>query len=250
VKLGGVVFDCDGVIVYSLIENWLKTVEIYQELTGIVGLENVPAELKTPDDYISAYNKAGDYLVFWENLGVGDKVDEAVALWSELEYPDHTYVYDGIRDVVIALDNVPKGIVSSNSKKKMQRMIDKGLYDSVTVPIFDPIIGYEQVEKPKPDPEGTISCINEWDLESGVVFVVGDQDVDILAAKLAQDQLPHIKIVTIGVDGEDYGFPNKGPGFWSKQPDYWVSTPMGIINTIQKKLPGYELEGGILVKST
>lgn len=91
--------------------------------------------------------------------------------------------YNGIYDVLTELKNrqVTMGIVSSKYKKYIvQELLNTELY-----PFFDVIVGLDDCEKHKPNPEPLLKAVDELQIEPRYCLYIGDQPTDILAANAA-----------------------------------------------------------------
>jgi len=77
---------------------------------------------------------------------------------------------------------------------------------------FDMIISFEDVKKPKPDPEGILKVLDTFKLKPEHAIMVGDTSVDIEAGKNAGT-------VTVGIT---HGM--KGEDVKKSKPDYLISS--------------------------
>lgn len=103
-------------------------------------------------------------------------------------------LYPGIDSLLRKLksDGYKLGIVSNGRKEVIQAKMKKyGIEDTL-----DCIIGYEQVNKTKPDPEGLLKCLKELKVKPKRALYVGDMENDIKAAKAAR-----VKVI-----GVTYGY--------------------------------------------
>lgn len=76
----------------------------------------------------------------------------------------------GLKDKGIKL-----GIVTGKSKKSLEISLERlGMED-----LFDCKISGDDVDRPKPDPEGIFTLLNELNLEKDEVVFLGDSDADI-----------------------------------------------------------------------
>lgn len=104
-----------------------------------------------------------------------EKADEVMAFHSQL-YPG---VLEGLIEWKKAGLNL--GIVTT----KYHYRIDQILKLCHGEGIFDRIVGGDDVEREKPDPEGLLSCIHAWGMKKEEVLYVGDSLVDANTAKNA-----------------------------------------------------------------
>jgi phosphoglycolate phosphatase-like HAD superfamily hydrolase len=95
------------------------------------------------------------------------------------------------------------GIVTGKSKKSLEISLERlGMED-----LFDCKISGDDVDRPKPDPEGIFTLLNELNLEKDEVVFLGDSDADIGAGMRAG-------VWTIGVQW----LPNVQTSLFSTEP--------------------------------
>ncbi|HIU76829.1 MAG TPA: HAD-IA family hydrolase [Candidatus Pelethocola excrementipullorum] len=139
-----------------------------------------------------------------ENAGIfascfRDKADEVMASHTQL-YPG---VLEGLREWKKA--GMKLGIVTT----KYHYRIDQILKLCHGEGIFDRIVGGEDVEREKPDPEGLLFCIDAWGMKKEEVLYVGDSLVDAKTAKNAG--VPFCAVTTGTTDEEAFRpFPHVG----------------------------------------
>lgn len=78
-------------------------------------------------------------------------------------------------------DGYKTGIVSNGYKEAIQTKLKEHNLESC----IDTVIGCEEVNKKKPDPEGIIKCLEELGIDPEEALYVGDQESDIQASKNA-----------------------------------------------------------------
>jgi len=95
----------------------------------------------------------------------------------------HALFYDDADKLLIKLkdDGYRISIVSNGDKGAIKYKLKK--YN--VKPLVDVILGYEQMEKPKPHPHGILKCLKKMKLEPEQAIYVGDMESDISAAKAA-----------------------------------------------------------------
>ncbi len=90
--------------------------------------------------------------------------------------------------------------------------------------LFSIIVAVEDLNHPKPHPEGILKIIDMLDYDSKDVYYIGDTEVDILTAKNAG-----VKSIAV-----TWGFRTRE--FLEKyDPDYIVDSPEGILKIIKKQ---------------
>ena len=96
---------------------------------------------------------------------------------------DATKLYEFVPDVLDTLRdaNVAMGIVSTNLRRRIERVLRRdGLDDR-----FGAIMGFEDIAKPKPDPMGLLSVIEELGCQPAESIYVGDTATDAETARRA-----------------------------------------------------------------
>lgn len=115
-----------------------------------------------------------------------EEIESAIKRYRELNiqfHPTHVTMIDGAKEVISQLkkDGYRVGIVSS--KKKEVCLLGLSLFDMQDD--FEVIIGYDEVSKHKPDPEGIFNACVEMGVGHDEVIYVGDSVSDVEAAKAA-----------------------------------------------------------------
>lgn len=89
---------------------------------------------------------------------------------------DNTVLFPETVNVLSALkkSNAKIGIISTKYRYRIKECLDRNLDEN----IVDIIIGGEDVEHPKPSPEGLKFAIKQLDLEKSSVLYIGDSTVD------------------------------------------------------------------------
>lgn len=73
------------------------------------------------------------------------------------------------------------GIVTTKYHYRIEAILDKYQVSG----LFHTIVGGEDVQKPKPDPEGVLKVIEQWKLQKEQILYVGDSLVDAKTAQAA-----------------------------------------------------------------
>ncbi len=124
-----------------------------------------------------------------ENLGhylPEDKIQEAFDLYRKHNRDIHPTLLKPIQDAESTLKTLKAkgytlGIVSSKKKD----MVEYGLELAGFKDFFSVIIGYDEVQHHKPDPEGLLNACKELKIPSDDVVYVGDAHTDLQAAHRA-----------------------------------------------------------------
>lgn len=243
----GVLWDYDGTLVNSLERNYDRACACYRI---VMGVDQLPEELKTSEQYIYSFHEVGNYVKFWAQLGVTEEqLTQIKGMWDNIEGVSAPVAYDGLPEVLHAFQYFARAINSQNGKQTIE-------VDLRTVQLWNhfdgyPVMGYQEALHPKPWPGAIIESVNQWDIYApGVVYAVGDQEVDLLAARYAAPFLA-LDGVELRAIATAYGYPNHGVHTWNNKPDYVVNSPLGILDIIiQEFSDTYALnEEGILVRT-
>jgi phosphoglycolate phosphatase len=145
-----------------------------------------------PDDVIASY--IGDGASILVRRSLGDPADEAFveeAVEYFLSYYrehklDHTYVYDGVFEVLENLreryGNRQQNAVLSNKPVGPSRDICAALQ---LKPYFFQVYGGNSFPTKKPEPQGLLTLMAESGARPEETLMIGDTDVDILTARNA-----------------------------------------------------------------
>jgi phosphoglycolate phosphatase-like HAD superfamily hydrolase len=136
-------------------------------------------------------------------------------------------LFDGIRETLAALGDLPHGIVSQNAQGSIRRHLGtEGVLES-----FRCVVGYEEIPmtRQKPAPDGLILCIETLTgLAPGCVLFIGDHETDAETASHAnevfrQNGVP-VRVIAVAIT---YGDPETECR-WEHRPDYLVRHPLEI----------------------
>ncbi len=229
----GILWDFDGTLVDTRVRNYQINRRIVSQLTSR-DPDEVPA-LRS----LAAYEEANHRTANWRELYEvmldlpSHLVETAGKLWNDLQAKDSTPApcFDGIREVLGSLTHLPHGIVSLNGLANIERLLQvEGIH-----PHFEMVVGYEQVERQKPAPDGILACIDRLASKGpGRFLYVGDHETDSRAAaganQVLQEQRSEVEVTMIGVQ---YG---KGEAAepWRTQPDYEVHSATEILDIVAR----------------
>lgn len=181
-KLKLLVFDLDGTLIDSRADLTASINAMLRHFRRAI----------LPEDVIASF--IGDGATMLVRRSLGDPADEAFvdgAVAYFLDYYrehklDHTYVYDGVFDVLEALrarhGTALKMAVLTNKPVNPAREICEALHMR---PYFFEIYGGDSFPTKKPDPEGLLTLIAEAGVRPEETLMIGDTDVDILTARNA-----------------------------------------------------------------
>ena len=229
-----VIWDYDGTLVDTRQKNLNVTREIYNVVSG-KSWEQVPALAS-----LENYRQVNREVVNWRELytrafGLSiAQTDRAGDLWVEFQQADKTATptYEGIAEVLQALDDLPHGVVSQNSSATIDEVLDRtGLAGH-----FQHVVGFEEVgyDNQKPAPDGLLLCLEKMSLtRDGLVFFIGDHEVDMQSAHnanhvlAARQQKP--TFVTIGAMYDS----GHNAEAWNFKPTYMAARAADILQIVK-----------------
>lgn len=192
-KYKGIIFDLDGVI-FDIVGSIKRAVEdgvskykltkvsiddTLQEIAHLIeDLQNYPI----PEILLNSYDLLK--LKFMEGISFIKKLRIGVYLYNQFnKYKEDAKLFDGIEDIISKLsDKVKLAILTNNKNTYAEEVLEK--FDLKEY--FDVIIGFNEVEKVKPSPEGIFKILEKWNLKPSEALFIGDMTTDILAGKAAQ----------------------------------------------------------------
>lgn len=232
--INAVIWDYDGTLVDTWRKNLSVTKKIVEKMMGSEASEF--AALQSLQQYMRANLKARNWRELYQReFGMTEReTDEAGKFWTEYQLHDKTPTpfFDGIAKVLETLIEIPHGIVSQNSKMNIIHSLKNENLDKY----FKFVVGYEEVDlqQQKPEPDGLMICLERLTrLAPGIIFYVGDHEVDVECAANAKALLKqnglNIKLLSIGVA---YGH-NSDIMEWKIEPDFIAKHPEDILHIMQ-----------------
>jgi N-acetyl-D-muramate 6-phosphate phosphatase len=187
-RITAIVWDFDGTLADTHFQHLCITRDLLSSLTGRGASEFPP--LRSLEAYQAAVRRAVNWRELYRTeFGLSDDlIDAAGRLWAGYHLRDDTPVqlFDGVREALAALDDLPHGIVSQSARGGiLKRLAADGVQQC-----FRCVVGYEEVPMAcqKPSPEGLILCIEELTgLAPGRVLYVGDHETDAATANNANE---------------------------------------------------------------
>jgi len=207
-----VIFDLDG----TLIDSRLDLVHSVN-----AALRHIERP-ELPDDIISSY--VGDGAPILIKRALGSEASDESLVKKGLEYflsyyrehkLDHTTIYRGITDALVAIQRSRNGVprtmaVLTNKPVNPSRAIVEALG---MTQYFQQVYGGNSFRTKKPDPEGAMRVLTEMGVRPENAAIVGDSHVDVRTGRNAG-------LYTVGVT---YGF---APHTLNDEPpDVLVDTP-------------------------
>lgn len=173
-KINTILFDLDGTLINTnelIIASFLHTLNQFY-----------------PNKYVRE-----DVIPFmgpslFETFGAMDpeKMDDMIRTYREFNLANHDRLveeFEGVYETIEALKN--QGFKLAIVSTKMHDVILKGLHLTNLHSFFDVIIGLDQVEKAKPDPEPIYKALALLQSKEEEAIMVGDNFHDILGGKNA-----------------------------------------------------------------
>lgn len=171
-----VLFDLDGTLINTnelIIASYIHTLDLYypnqytrETIISLMGLPldetfmKMGVDVERMDEYIQTYRA--------HNLANHEK---------------YVYAFEGVLETIEVLfkNKIQIGIVST----KNSAAIRLGLELTKLLPYFPMIIGIDDIDKPKPDPEPILKALARLDAKPEHTMMVGDSRYDIEAGKNA-----------------------------------------------------------------
>ncbi|MGC2694170.1 MAG: HAD-IA family hydrolase [Candidatus Angelobacter sp.] len=177
------IFDLDGTLVDS-------REDLANAVNAMLRQYKKP---ELPQEVIASYIGNGAPMLVRRSLGDPDDenfVQDAVLYfmaWYREHKLDNTYVYDGIRESLDAIQKSRNGeplkmAVLSNKPVGPSRAIVEALGLG---PYFFQIYGGNSFHTKKPDPAGVEALLEEAGAQPEETVIIGDSDIDILTARNA-----------------------------------------------------------------
>lgn len=168
------IFDFDGTLAHSepaYRESFLHSIRLH------TGLEIDDDEFRdfwnvTPHEVLSRYSS--------------EMLEEMLVSFEEHYYANHHHhltAYEGIADLLETLNSrgAHIAVVSLKPRRAGELEIDfTGLR-----PLIELSVWGDEVEKPKPEPDGVLRAINAFGVEPSTTLVIGDSPADIIMGRAA-----------------------------------------------------------------
>ena len=174
VRYPTVLFDLDG----TLIDSGAMILASFRHATRTVLAREIPDE-----ELVSAVGGATIY----DQMRTfdPDRVDELVEIYREHNTPLHEELeaFDGVHDLLAQLraEGRKLGIVTAKRRRTVRLAFDVLGLD----PFFDTIVGAEDTERHKPDPEPVLTALERLGSRTNEAAFVGDSPFDVGAGKAA-----------------------------------------------------------------
>jgi HAD superfamily hydrolase (TIGR01549 family) len=231
-SVSAVLWDFDGTISDSMSKHFLIHKKMYSLIKPNVKKKDLPDVLSSLDKFKEKYKSIHWLDLLKQHFCFSKKQIEQVKIfWGDLVSKTKTPVkiFEGLHDVFEKI-KLPHGICSQNCSKNIKNILQKNEIDHH----FQCIVGSNDIENQKPHPDSFVYCVENMKIKSGVLFYVGDHNVDIMFAKNAEIALKekgyYFKIFSIvacysGADTK----------FWNVKPDFEAYKPEDISKIILEK---------------
>ncbi len=167
-----VVFDMDG----TLFDSVTCVTTAYREAVLAGGGDSV-----STDEVIEAYPLGPPRTILGHLLRrEATPGDELAYLAALEEHANSIEVYAGVREVLGELaDRVNLGVFTGASTSAARQLLrSAGLFE-----LFPVVIGGDEVERPKPDPDGVVRACDLLGVSPQAAAYVGDSPLDLEAAR-------------------------------------------------------------------
>ncbi len=231
-KADAILWDFDGTLADSASKNIAITKQILAKVAPQLTGSNLPAWLCSEAEYHKANHGAENWRDLYRNyFGMSTKdIAAAGPMWEEYQARDTTEVklFDGIRETLRKLCQIPMGISSANSSDNINRVLNNNRIKSS----FRSVIGYENFppEAQKPAANPGLKCLQEvlQDHHGKTILYVGDHIADVLfsrniAASLGSSSTVISIIVT---------YSGAQPDRWRVQPDKVIGHPAELATLV------------------
>jgi len=181
------IFDLDGTLIDSRedLANSINAMLIH------FGKKELPHEV------IASYIGDGAPMLVRRSLGDPDDesfVQDAVLYfmsWYREHKLDNTYVYDGVKEALTAIQNSRDGASAQGPQPlKMAVLSNKPVGPSRAIvealglgPYFFQVYGGNSFHTKKPDPTGVQALLEEAGAAAEETVIIGDSDIDVLTAR-------------------------------------------------------------------
>lgn len=170
----GAVFDLDG----TLIDSFESIYDAYNEVMKYYGKPSIPLRELKPTIGVPLREVLPCYLE-------PELVDEAISIYRTRldENLFECSVMPGARELLFALAerDISCGIVTNKPARMAKLILEHYALDKY----FGIVLGLDDFEKPKPDPEGLFRSMSYLGLTASKCMYIGDSVVDVLTGKAA-----------------------------------------------------------------
>ena len=163
-NLKAVIFDLDG----TLLDSYPVHFQAYTYTFKHFGIH------LSEEDFLATYSP--NWLDTYRALGLPEEVwEEADTYWLEAASRLAPELFPGVLDTLERLRSAYRlGLVTSGSRERVQRDLSARQLQVY----FDTIITGDDVQNPKPDPDGLLRALHALDMAAPEAVYVGDSELD------------------------------------------------------------------------
>jgi len=171
-----ILFDLDGTLIDSteaILESFAVAFKTFND--EVPSEEAIKAEIGHPLD--AMFTTLGV-----DKSKVWDYVDAYKMHYRQISCAKTVLLKDAKKAVEIAYKNATLGVVTTKTAKYSVELLEHmGLMD-----YFDVLIGREDVQNPKPDPEPIQKALAKLPSDTDNIWMIGDTCMDMMAARSAK----------------------------------------------------------------
>lgn len=213
-KFHSVLFDFDGTLANTLplaIHGFQAVFEKYDGRT--IDLDGIVAMLGTPDDVMIA-----------ENFKHKDQIPAAIEEYYRIYETEHDRFVEKSPEILAMIQflkarGIKVGVITGKTRRAY-RLSEKALELSG---LFDSVVTGDEVDKPKPDPQGILRTLERFGATKDEAIYIGDSNNDVRAGKAAG-------IHTAGV----HWLPMSQSKTFPAGPDYYWTSVDQLLDLIKK----------------
>lgn len=212
VSVSTILFDLDGTLIDSvelILSSYRHTLKVHR---GTVPPDETWLQgLGTP--------LVAQFRTFTDDAG---EIDAMVATYREYNLAHHddaVRAFPGVRDAIESLSRrrIRLGVVTSKVREGAYRGLRRCGYDG----LFEVVVGADDVERPKPDPEPVHRALELLAVPGDHTIFVGDSPHDLVAGRAAGVQTAAVS----------WGpFPRSDLELHA--PDHWIATPNDLTRLV------------------
>jgi pyrophosphatase PpaX len=210
-RFSTVLFDLDGTLVNT---NELIIASYDHTFQTCLGL-TVPRERITTHIGETLLKTMGSYSA--------DRAQELCDCYRAFNLVHHDRLiqrYEGVKEAIHELHAAGVNLAVVTSKQTELAL--RGLRVAELDPYFDVLVGVDQVDKPKPDPQPIYLACEKLGVKPGpAVLMMGDTHFDIRTGRNAG-----VKTICVGWTIQDRA------ELESLKPDYWVEQPADLVRLV------------------
>lgn len=208
-----VLFDLDGTLINT---NDLILASFQHTLREKLGLEVPPEEI---------YQYFGEPLVYTMARYAPDRAEELADFYRVFNHANHDQLlrnFEGVSEALSTLHTA--GVQLAIVTSKHVALARRGLRVANLDKYFPVVVGMDETEKHKPEPEPALLALQRLGVEPGPhVLMVGDSRFDILCGRNAG-----CKTAAVGWTVQDRA------QLAESRPDFWLEQPGDLVDLVLK----------------